>query len=192
MREQFVDGCVSVSVSWQAQTLECCTKADGKTPYVPSVIKGKFQYPINFTKPNGSIKRMANPAMAMDDCRMQDPAVKKCMAEQETRYQDGEICLPGSFGTEEAYKFLIFQGTKSNSYLDDKDTNNDGISDEEEQSDKMEKHCVWKKDQLGDGNELLLGKSCETDGDCKTSLGNLGVAVRMLQLGSWSCLCTAW
>lgn len=183
---------MSVSISWQVKTLECCKKADGATPYVPSIIKGKFQYPINFTKPDGSIKRIPNPAMALEDCRMQDPSVQKCMALQDTRFKDGEICLPGSLGTQAGYSFFVFKGDKPNSYVDDVDTNNDGISDDEEKNLKMEKHCVWKEDQLGNGVELRLGKSCTADDDCKTSLGNLGEAVRMLQLGSLSCLCTAW
>ena len=159
---------------------------------MPSIIKGKFQYPINFTKPNGSIKRIPNPAMTVEDCRMQDPSVQKCMALQDTRFKDGEICLPGSLGTQAGYSFFVFKGDKPNSYVDDVDANNDGISDDEEKSVKMEKHCVWKEDQLGNGIELRLGKSCNADDDCKTSLGNLGEAVRMLQFGSLSCLCTAW
>ncbi len=184
---------MSVSVSWQVQTLECCKKADGTGhTNVPKVIKGKFESAVNYTMPSGKVKRIPNPTIAYDGCNMMDPKVKTCMELQATRMREGEICLPGSLGTDEAFSLLFFKNTKQNSYVDSGDKDGDGISDDEDRSSKIPKQCVWKEDQLTNGIEQQLGQECKSDTDCETSLGKLGEKVRMLQFGSLSCLCRAW
>ena len=158
----------------RVQTLECCKTANGEAPKVPAIVKGKFENATTYTFPGGRIKRMPNPTMAYDGCGMHDPVIKACMETQATRFNDGEICLPGSFGTAHGFTWLFFANEKPNSYDDYKDDNLDGVSDAEEQSNDMVKHCVWRGDQLTNGIEERLGRACEKDDDCTTSLGEVG------------------
>lgn len=157
----------------RVQTLECCKTADGEPPKMPAIVKGKFENATTYTLPSGRIKVMPNPTMAYD-CRMHDSGVKACMETQATRFNDGEICLPGSLGAADMYTFLFFKNNKPNSYADDTHDNLGGISDAEEKSNDMVKHCVWRQDQLTNGIEALLGRSCKNDDDCTTSLGEVG------------------
>jgi hypothetical protein len=105
------------------------------------------------------------------------------MAAQQQKFQDGEICLDGALSFGESFAFIFIADSKLNSYSDGA-PNKLGISEMEQASIDMAKHCVWTDDQ-GAGMEAFtsgkLGKACMKDTDCKTSLGAEGKNGRCLE-----------
>ena len=104
------------------------------------------------------------------------------MAAQQQKFQDGEICLDGALSFGESFSFIFISDSKLNSYAEI--NNKLGISEMEQTSINIAKHCVWTDDQ-GAGMEAVtsgkLGKACVKDTDCKTSLGAQGKNGRCLE-----------
>ena len=161
----------------RVQVMKCCT-AEGEADMKP-VIKGKFSEQINYTDPANQIEKIENPILA---CNILKTGYRKCMAEQQQKFQDGEICLDGASSFGEPFSFFFFRNSKLNSY-DEAGSSETGISAMEERSLGMKKHCVWSEDENG-GLEAYkggrLGKECVKDKDCRSSLGDEGLPGRCL------------
>ena len=150
----------------RVQAMKCCDQ----TPFAP-IVKGKFSQRVNYTDPAGVKVEIENPVLA---CNVLKKGYRTCMAEQQQKFQDGEICLDGALSFGESFAFTpLFLNSKLNSYDDNTGLGDDGISDMEDKSLEITKHCVWSEDQ-GAGAEAYagrLGKACKKDADCKSGIG---------------------
>jgi len=154
------------------QAIKCCDLKDNK---MAPVIKGKFSEKVNYTRPDKSLMEIENPTLA---CNYLKPGFRSCMSEQQKKFVDGEICLDGALSFFEPNNWFLFSNQKLNFYEDSQGASDDGISDMEEASFGMEKHCVWSENDAA-GLEAFkggqVGKECTKNVNCKTSLGDAGV-----------------
>ena len=142
---------------------------------IDPIIKGKFAERVNYTDPKKQLVEIENPLLA---CNILKDGYRTCMAAEQKKYEDGEICLDGALSFSEGFSWMIFTNSKLNSYSDDVGVSDDGISAMEDRSLEIKKHCVWSEDDNA-GMEAFkggrLGKECDEKADCKTSLGSDGV-----------------
>jgi hypothetical protein len=165
------------------QTITCCKAAKSE---VPAVMRGRFTKNITYHQlPSKMI--VDNPAIAHPGCSMLDTEVTNCMANLQEKFNMGEICLDGSYGIpSKVFNFLFLaSSSKPNSYFDSLEDG--GISYQESVSSVMQKHCVWSEKQLANGFEARLGSTCETDDNCRTSLGKEGVDGKCAQASRAFC-----
>mmetsp|Transcript_55218 Transcript_55218/g.112957 ORF Transcript_55218/g.112957 Transcript_55218/m.112957 type:complete len:921 (+) Transcript_55218:100-2862(+) len=148
----------------RTQAIECC----GKT--IEHNQDGRFP-PLSITDPSGAIIQLDNPVL---DCNILDDALEACLNKQSQRVAEGTICIDGAATLESTAYFGLLQRTGW--YNPQTDSDDNGIPDqEEEDSNSIENHCVWKGPALykPDGlTESRLGKECEEAKDCKSDTGD--------------------
>jgi hypothetical protein len=163
----------------RTQAIKCCGNM-GVTMKDNNMTKGKFFKQVNYTDPKNNPVAIGDPVLA---CNVLKDGFRKCIAEQQMKFQDGEICLDGALSFAEPFVFAIFTNAKPNSY-DDQAGMDEGISGMERRSMGIINHCVWAENQNAGAeafNTARLGKECTDDTDCKTSLGDDGTDGKCLE-----------
>jgi len=157
------------------QTKQCCKDSSGNAIEVPSVVAGVMD-PISVKSPGGTDVNLTSPVLA---CNELDPDVRKCFLRQTQKLAEGLICLHGAAAQHDKYYFIMTKtnsdGTAKTMYHASHDADNNGVSDQEEEMNKIENHCVWSATDMGSKPEPNHGLPCsalgEKSADCPSRTG---------------------
>jgi len=144
-------------------------------PEMPLLQMGRFQHfwpPLPVDTAGGNDMANHDPLLY---CNMLDQATQACLVEQERKAFLDEICLEGTLGLRQGFKKFLFGSSRFGWYNGNADSDNDGVSDQEEESNSIRKHCIWDFSHrfLDDRSpEYLHGHECKEDSDCKSQTGD--------------------